>query len=440
MTAREVALQVVRDVFPSSGPQRGAQESLDYRLRAAALDERDRSFATRLAYGAIEMRRALDWQLEPFIGERRKTLPATTHEILRLAIYELCYTDSDAYATLYEFVEIAKRRGHRGLAALANAVLRSFLREARRTPARADFASDDEYLGTLYSLPDWLVRQWRGAFGANRLEEICAGVNGPAQSAIVANRSRVEPEALAVRLGEFGVYARRSPFVAESLVLENTANAAAEAINAGLWWTQSESSALAVEVLLPQPGEDVADACSGRGNKALQIAARLGGDGTLVCIDADERKMETLQARLQAYGLHAATEVADLCHMTSAQRFDRLLLDAPCSGVGVVGRHAEARWRKRSDDGERLAILQSRLLEAAGGMLHEGGAIVYAVCSTDPREGVEVVNAFLARNRFSRGLVPAHLEAFLTGDGDVLVPPGIDRRDGFYIARVERNL
>src|SRR5271170_7755305 len=132
MNAREVALNAVRDVFPAPGAggvERGAQDALDYRARKAGLDARDRAFATELAYGAIKMRRALDWYLEPFIGARKEPLPQAIAEILRLAVYEIIYTRADEHATVFEFVNLAKRYGHRGVGNLVNAVLRSFLRD-----------------------------------------------------------------------------------------------------------------------------------------------------------------------------------------------------------------------------------------------------------------------------------------------------------------------
>jgi 16S rRNA (cytosine967-C5)-methyltransferase len=442
VNAREVALQVVRDVFPSAGDGRAAQEALDYRMRTAGLDARDRAFATKLAYGAIKMRRALDWYLQPYIGERRGTLPATTNEILRLAAYELRFTHADEYATVNEFVGMAKRHGHRGLASLVNGVLRTMLRETPLEPSRELFETDDDYLGTKYSLPTWIVRQWRGVFGATQLEAICNAVNEPARPAICVNRRAIEPGALGAWLRQEGVETQPSPFAEESLLTLSGAEILRTLDPQGRWWLQSESSAIAVALLQPQPGERILDACSGRGNKALQIAGRLEGSGNLTCVDRDSRKIATLQNRFAALDISAVTLAADATdpEFLAALRFDRVLLDAPCSGLGVVGRHPEARWKKRSGDGERLSATQRALLDASSARLYEGGAIVYAVCSTDPREGIEVVESFLARNRFARGLVPSTLEPFLTDCGDVLVAPGIGGRDGFYFARLEASL
>ena len=198
---------------------------------------------------------------------------------------------------------------------------------------------------------------------------------------------------------------------------------------------------MAVDVLGPQPGEAILDLCSGRGNKALQIAARLDGQGSLCCIERDARKVAVLEQRFGDAGFAAAVVTGDASRELLApdRRFDRVLVDAPCSGIGVVGRHPEARWKKAGEDGERLALTQRAILEQAARHVFPGGALVYAVCSTDPRETIEVIDWFLARHNFERGLIPAAYAPLMTPNGDVLVPPGVEGRDGFFIARVERR-
>lgn len=440
MNARDVALHVVRDVFPQQGAQeRGAQESLDYRSRKANLEPRDRAFATELAYGSIKMRRTLDWYLKPFIGERPQPPPQAIHEILRLAVYELVYTRADEHATVFEWVNLAKKYGHRGVANLVNAVLRSFLRDRPLPPTRDLFENDDEYVGTRYSLPSWIVRQLRAVFGDERLEEICDALNAAPQTAVTVNALKTTRDDLAARWDG----ARPSAFVPESLLVADAPRALREEPKAaGAWWIQSESSAMVADVAQPQPGESVLDVCSGRGNKALQTGVRLAGEGTLLCVEQDERRAAVLQKRLEEAGVGAGVVVGDASTdlLEPGQQFDRIIVDAPCSGVGVIGRHPEARWKKRDADGERLAFTQRAILEAVSRHVHPGGALVYAVCSTDPRETSGVVERFLQGQNFERGLIPAAYESFLTGEGDVLVPPGIDGRDGFYIARLERRL
>lgn len=441
MSARDVALQVVRDVFPVQGAERGAQEALDYRLRKTDLDARDRAFATMLAFGAVKMRRTLDWYLQPYIGERAKPLPPAIAEIARMAVYELRFASTQPHAAVSEWVNLAKHYGHRGTAGLVNAVLRGFLRDNPAPPKREDFANDDDYLGAAFSYPTWLVRRLRETFGGERLQQILEACNAPAQSAVVVNRARMTREDLAAWFTQRGARAELSSIAEDAVLVSDAALArAGEREAAGAWWVQSESSALVTDVLGAQPGETVADACSGRGSKALQSAARLGSEGSLICIEQDPRKAEALERRAREAQLPLALIVGDATAPILQQRFDRLLVDAPCSGIGVIGRHPEARWRKRPKDGERLALTQRALLEALAPQVFEGGAIVYAVCSVDKRETTDVIEWFVRTHNVQRGLIPAHLTEFETEAGDVLVPPGLHGRDGFYVARLERRL
>lgn len=440
MTARELALRVVRDVFPAHGapePPRGAHAAFDYRVRRADLSERDVAFAAELAYGAIKMRRTLEFYLDPLLSRPIRELPAAIGEVLRLAIYELVYTRADEYATVFEFVNLAKHVGHRGLASLVNAVLRRFLRERPPAPQRESFENDDDYLATRYSLPTWIVRQWREVFGAS-VEAICNGANAPTRPALVVNARRCSLDEAAAALAASGIETRPSSIVGESLLVER--GQPSDASGDGRWWLQSESSAMVVDVLNPQPGEAILDVCSGRGNKALQIGARLAGEGSLLCVERETRKTATLARRLEQAELTAGVVAGDATQpLLAEQRFDRILIDAPCSGTGIVGRQPEARWMKQSTDGERLAFTQRALLQQAAAHVYPGGVLVYAVCSSDPRETTEVIEWFLAREDFDRGMMPAAYETLLTARGDVLVPPGIDGRDGFYIARLERR-
>ncbi|MDQ2679993.1 MAG: 16S rRNA (cytosine(967)-C(5))-methyltransferase RsmB [Candidatus Eremiobacteraeota bacterium] len=442
MSAREVALMVVRDVFPpGQATQRSAQEALDYRLQRAELSDRDRAFATELAYGSIKMRRTLDFYLEPYIGGRDKPVPPTIHEILRLGIYEIVFTRAQEHATVNELVGLAKKHGHRGTAGLVNAVLRGFLRDKPEPPQAESFESRDEYLGVRYSFPTWMVKSWRSQFGDDAIETILSGLNEPPRGAVCVNTGRTTVESVRAYFESAGVEASSSEFAPEALLIGDAAFARTHESDAdGNWWQQSESAAMPVDILNPQPGEAILDVCSGRGNKAIQTGARLNGEGSLICIERDDRKSALLQTRLQAAGIHAGVVIGDATEPLVDQHFDRILVDAPCSGLGIVGRHPEARWRKDPTDGARLARTQAAMLEAVASRVQPGGTLVYAVCSTDPCETVEIIEPFLQNRPFARGLVPQRYEALQTAAGDLLVPPGLHGRDGFFIARLERAL
>ena len=431
-TAREVALQVCRDVF---GPTpRGAREALDYRLRKTDLAPRDRAFATELAYGAIKMRRYLDFELKPFVGDRAKTLPQPIAEILRLGTYQLRLMNGvEAYAAVSESVGLARKYGHKGTAGLVNAVLR---RVSTEPPRDAD-------IGTRASLPNWVVEHWRERFGEDRLAAILAGVNAPASAGICLDLRNVTRDDAQRALSDAGIAASPSAFAYDVLVLDASASSSElERLANHRWHLHSETASFPVDILDPQPGRRVVELCCGRGNKTLQIASRMRDGGTVLAVDDDDRKILQIGNRLEAAAIGSVALVtADATTMQATADADLVLLDAPCSGLGILGRQPEARWRKNPDDPMRMAEVQRKLIDAAAGGVKPGGALVYAVCSTDRREGENVVDSFLAGHpEFVRDAVPERYAPFLTAAGDVLVAPGIDGRDGFFISRVTRRV
>jgi 16S rRNA (cytosine967-C5)-methyltransferase len=274
-SARNVAFAVIRDVF---GPDaRGAAESLDRHLRKSSLDPRDRAFVTELAYGTIERRRWLDWQLEPYLGARAAKLPQMIAEILRLGTYQLRAMRVHEYAAVSESVQLARRFGHPGTAGLVNAVLRRVSTDPERLVTADDFPSSDDVLGTRASLPTWLVRMWRERFGDDRLDAIVDGVNGPAATGLSIDRRRATRAETIARLAEYGIAAVPSVFAADAILV--TGGVPTPALREALGnraELHSEAACFPVDLLDPQPGERILEACSGRGNKTLQIAGAIG--------------------------------------------------------------------------------------------------------------------------------------------------------------------
>jgi 16S rRNA (cytosine967-C5)-methyltransferase len=438
--ARDLAFAVIRDVF---GPaQRGAAESLDHHLRRTPLDARDRAFATELAYGTIERRRWLDFQLAPYLGARASKLPAMIAEILRLGTYQLRAMRVHPYAAVSESVALARRFGHPGTAGLVNAVLRRVASEPERLVTDADVPSRDDLLGTRHSLPTWLVRMWRERFGEEAIEAICAAVNGPAAIGLAVDRRRTAVDGVRALLLDRGIAAVPSAFARDVLVLEHSVATPVllEAIGDRAQ-LQGESACFAADLLEPRAGERLLDACCGRGNKTLQLVGSTADAATIVAVDVDERKVAQARERLIARGADRVDlRCADVRALPAGEVFDGAIVDAPCSGIGIVGRQPEARWRKSADDGARLAPLQAEILAAVAARVVAGGRLVYAVCSSDRREAEGVVEPFLAAHpEFARAALPARYAPLANAAGDVVVPPGIEGRDGFYVAVLKRT-
>ncbi|MBD5606270.1 MAG: hypothetical protein IAI48_14465, partial [Candidatus Eremiobacteraeota bacterium] len=303
--AREVAFQVVRDVF---GPElRGAQAAFDVRSRRADLDGRDRAFAAELAYGSIKQRRLIDWCLAPYLAGRDKALPPAIADVLRLGAYQVRFMGGvEAHAAVSETVNLAWRHGHKGTAGLVNAILRRMLADGPAQLDPAGFKNEDDYLGTAYSVPTWVAAQFGRALGEDR-EPALAGINVAPQHAVTVNALRCDVATARAEIAERYGAVVASAFVAESLLVD--AGTVADDPQ-GRWVSQGEAAAMPVDLLAPQPGEVVLEFCSGRGNKSVQIAARMRGEGELVCVELDPKKSRVLREALDRAGVATAALVA----------------------------------------------------------------------------------------------------------------------------------
>jgi 16S rRNA (cytosine967-C5)-methyltransferase len=345
----------------------------------------------------------------------------------------------EAYAAVSESVGLARRYGHKGTAGLVNAVLR----RVAEAPLREVPGDDDDALALRASLPRWIVAHWHARFGAALLGEILTGVNAPAAIGLCVNLRRAAREDVLAALEAAGIAAHPSAFSRDAIVIDgHSPSSALDRLANGRWESHAEAACFPVDILDPQPGDAVYEACSGRGNKTVQIVDRTGANGRLETIDLDERRVVRARERLIAAGAGASALVlaGDAARAAGDPDCDRVLVDAPCSGLGIIGREPEARWRKDPTDAERLAPLQGAILAAAAGRVRAGGSLVYSVCSTDERESEDVIEAFLAAQpEFARASISERYAPFLTAAGDVRVPPGIAGRDGFYIARLKRR-
>lgn len=443
MTSRELALGVVRDVFARERRARSAHESFDYHAARSNLDARDRAFAAELAYGSIKARRYLDWLLAPFVGKRAAELPPTILEILRLGAYQVARMAVPTHAAVSETVGLAKRHGHRGTAGLVNAVLRRLteLETERLTPNREAFESDDDFLGTLHSFPTWIVASVRDAFGDAQVEPVLQGMNEPPQTALRVNLLRTTTDDVLDVLRSRSIAAERSDLVNEIILVDGAApETLTDAENR--WEQQGEIAAVPVDVLDPKPDMRGVELCSGRGNKTLQIVGRTNDRGTLEAIERDAHKVAYARTRLRDLGIQSVhLHEGDATRSEDAKEdADFVLVDAPCSGLGILGRQPEARWRKEPGDPERLASLQSELLASGSQRVRPGGRLVYSVCTFSPVETHQRIEAFLREHPdFSRAATAPKFAAWRLASGDLRFPPGIERHDGFFMALLERR-
>ena len=432
--ARRVALSVLRRTF-----EQGAFTDRAFHASARALTNRDRALAMRLTYGAVQRCATLDYLIERCAERPAARLEPALRAVLRLGAYELAFTADAQHAIVNDAVALA--RGWRGQG-LVNAVLRRVAREHSELLAALD-ASTPAGAATLYSLPLWIVEEWWRELGPQGTRALLARVNEPAEHALRANALVTDAHRLADSLGVRAEVPGDPPEAV--LVLEPFDAHGSPLWREGHFMPQSRAAMLAARALDPQPGERVLDMCAAPGAKTTQIAALMGNEGEIVAIERHKGRAEALQrtlVRMHAQNVTVRLEDAG-ARETRGRPFDRILLDAPCSGLGTLHSRPDLRWRSTRERVETLAAEQARLLSAAAHALVPGGTLVYATCTISVAENERQIETFLDHHD---ELEPIDLQSRFPAWADprgggcsLLALPHIQGSDGFYVAALRRR-
>ncbi|MGZ4215739.1 MAG: 16S rRNA (cytosine(967)-C(5))-methyltransferase RsmB [Solirubrobacteraceae bacterium] len=432
--ARACAYTVVRRVF-----EQGAYADRALEAEARGLDPRERAFATALAYGAIQRRRALDHVAQRLSSRPLERLDPPVLAALRLGLYQLLYLGGVAdYAAVDESVELAKR-ARPAAAGLVNAILRRGAAEGPAILAELDDA-DPARAAILHSVPDWLAQLWWTELGAGGARELLRGVNDPAESAIRVNTLLASPAEVADALP---VPSHPAPGLPEGLVVEAGFDAqGSDPWRQGAIMPQSRGSMLVARALAPVSGERVLDLCAAPGGKTTHIAALLEDRGEVVAVERHAGRAAALERTcLRMHTSCVRVEVADAAQWSAGGEFDGVLVDPPCSGLGTLQSRPDLRWRASPEAIEELAALQSRILAAGAACLAPGGTLIYSVCTISRREGEMVLERFLREHPefAAENLAERHPQWGEAASGPHLqLLPSREGTDGFFIARCKR--
>ena len=442
--ARGVLARVERD---GAYAGRALAAALD---RGRALSPEDRALATELVYGVLRRRSRLDRALDALARTGTGNLDPAVRIALRLAAYQILFLDRiPAYAAVSEAVEACKALGGRGVAGFANALLRRLARTGE--PALPDGARDPAaYLEAAVGFPAWLVRLLLAELPAAEAVAFGDASMAPAPVTLRANAPRIAREALLARLGAERPGATLLPSaIAPDAILARRFDAPATtaAWGEGLFAVQDAGAQVVAELCGAAPGERILDACAGGGGKTAHLLALSGGQAQIDAVDKAPAKLHDARRTLQRLGLTSArTVTADLTRPLDsalvAQGYHRILLDAPCSGLGVLRRHPEALVRRSPDDLAALAAQQLSMLASVAPALRPGGLLTYAVCTFERQECEEVVAAFLrAHPAFqiepaaaAGGRVP--WDRLMDASGAIRTWPQRDDADAFFAVRL----
>ncbi|MFN6463491.1 MAG: 16S rRNA (cytosine(967)-C(5))-methyltransferase [Nostoc sp. DedVER02] len=477
---RQLAFIALRDVHKGAY----ADFALDRVLQKVNLPDRDRRLVTELVYGSVRRQRTLDTLIDQFAKKKSHQQPLDLRTILHLGFYQLRYQERiPTSAAVNTTVQLAKENGFSGLTGFVNGLLRQYLRKAEGQGGRgaeeqggrgaeekdslllpqspilspqSPIPNPDplqlpenpvERLGILHSFPDWIIQVWLEQLDFEETEQLCEWMNQSPTIDLRINPLRTSIKEVETALQSVGILVRRIPHLPQALrFIGNTGSIQKLPGFQEGWWTVQDSSAQLVSHLLdPQPGEVIIDVCAAPGGKTTHIAELMADNGKIWACDRTSSRLRKLQENSQRLNLQSIQiYTGDSRHFNQFQNTaDRVLLDAPCSGLGTMHRHADARWRQTPESVRELSVLQKELLTHTSTFVKAGGVLVYATCTLHPAENEEVISAFLAESPdwqidFPRG-VELPVSAYSMPQGWFKIWPHRQDMDGFFMVRLRKT-
>lgn len=448
--SRDLALKMLNRLADNRGSSDNYQDDLSRRL--TDLDERDRAFINQLIQGVSRWRLRLDWIIGQFTDFPLKELEIPVLNILRLALYQIFYLDRvPESAAVNEAVnQVKSNRSPRYVISFVNGILRNICRNKDRIVFPDRNLDPVSYLSVFHSYPRWLVEKWIRELGKEFTENLLSSQNNLPRLSIRANTLLVSREELITELAEEGVTARATTYAPEGVILEGFRGRVTEleAFRKGHLQVQDEAAIIISYLIAPKPGDTVLDVCAGLGGKSTHMAALMGGMGNIVAIDLNRKRLATLIQNMDRLGIKDIIPVvADASQSLPSSfrvKFDKVLVDAPCSGLGIISRHPDIKWNRDEKDIIRLSFLQKTIMNEAVSAIKEGGRLLFVTCTVSREENEEVVKDFLDRNKDMsfedlKGHVPDWCLDLIDDQGFFRTFPHIHHMDGFFAALFRKN-
>lgn len=438
ISGRDLALEALLDIEINSAY---ANRSLNFLFSKYKPEEREKGLATEIVYGTLRHLALIDDLLSQLLTKELSALPPIIRNTLRLAIYQLMANPQKGYAVVNEAVKLTRKRKFAGLSGLVNGVLRSYLRKKNQLILPEFKQEPIEHMVIVHSHPRWLVERWVHRWGIDITHQLVEANNSVAPFTIRTNTLILSREELLAHLDLAEIEAYPLALVPEAIrikearELNNT-----PFFSAGYYYIQDESSMLISHLFSPQPDELIADLCAAPGGKTTHLAQLMKNTGQIYALDEYPHKTTLIQENADRLGISIIqTYTADSRLWNPKILFDGILLDAPCTGTGVLRRRPDIRWHRQPKDVEELATLQGELLDHAASLLKPGGRLVYSTCSLESEENEEQISRFISMHPDFVISIPEGFEAKLDCQRlqeGLLILPHNGEADGFFMTRL----
>ncbi|MBR6619653.1 MAG: 16S rRNA (cytosine(967)-C(5))-methyltransferase RsmB [Clostridia bacterium] len=437
-TARQIAFEALNKIERDKSY---SNLTLDSVLYAANLSKADNSLVSALVYGVLERTLTIDYCLSRQLKQPLKKLKPQVLTALRLGTYQLLFMDKiPQSAAVNESVTLVKKNGCAFAAGLTNAVLRAVARDGLVLPDEEDII---HFYSIKYSFPEWLIKLWVESYGAENAVGIMESCAGRPPLTVRVNTLKTTKEKLVSFLADDGVTALSVNNIDNALNLEKCGSIEnLSAFNSGLFHVQDGASQLCAAALDAKPGDTVLDLCSAPGGKAFTCAEKMENNGRIIACDIHSHRLALIKEGANRLGINIIdVKRCDASHFCEDMpQADRVLCDVPCSGLGIVRRKPEIRF-KAAQEIEKLPEIQYSILTNAARYVKKGGRLIYSTCALNPKENEEVCAKFLRENsNFEIVDISSVAPGAYTKNKTVTLMPHITQTDGFFIAAFERRI
>ena len=419
-----------------------ASWTLDKELAKNDLDKKDSALATELVYGVLRNKLFLDYAISKVSDKSIKKIEPLVLDAIRIGAYQLLFLDKiPIHAAVDQSVRLVPKR----VSGFVNAILRK-LSKIKNEPPSIDEDDPVKKLSIETSHPVWIVEKYMERFGFDGTKALCQANQKPLTNMIRANSLRTNKEELISILLDKGIEAKEAEFASMGIEVEKLSPLINPVfLNRGLYMIQGEAPQLVTELLAPKPGDKILDACAAPGTKTTHIAQMMQNDGQIIASDVSQDRLVMVRQNAERLGVKIITSMAaDLTRKPPSRmekNFDGILVDAPCSGLGDLGKNPEARYRKTPESVESIQVIQRLILENVAPLVKPGGTLVYSTCTLTMEENEGAVNSFLKRHpdfmvQNILEILGEKCRLFATDNGHLLASPHITGTGGFFAARL----